>query len=81
MKRDKESLYYAEELKLKRLRNIVDLTAALIWQSNLTLLDAQKLVNGARVRALELFPEKGETFDLIYGARFHRILVDRYRLQ
>jgi len=30
---------------------------------------------------LELFPEKGETFDLIYGARFHRILVDRFRLQ
>jgi hypothetical protein len=80
MKRDQESLY-AEELKLKRLRNIVDLTAALIWQSNLTLLDAQKLVDDARGRALELFPEKGETFDLIYGARFQRILVERYHLQ
>ena len=80
MKIDKESLY-AEELNLQRLKNIVDLTAALIWQSNLTLLDAQKLVDDARVRALELFPEKSETFDLIYGARFHRILVERYRLQ
>ncbi|MCH7571154.1 MAG: hypothetical protein IH919_11410 [Deltaproteobacteria bacterium] len=80
MKIDKESLY-AEELNLQRLKNIVDLTAALILQSNLTLLDAQKLVDDARVRALELFPEKSETFDLIYGARFHRILVERYRLQ
>ncbi len=80
MKIDKESLY-AEELNLQRLKNIVDLTAALILQSNLTLLDAQKLVDDARVRALELFPEKNETFDLIYGARFHRILVERYRLQ
>ena len=80
MKVDKESLY-AEELNLQRLKNIVDLTAALILQSNLTLLDAQKLVDDARVRALELFPEKSETFDLIYGARFHRILVERYRLQ
>ncbi len=80
MKIDKESLY-AEELNLQRLKNIVDLTAALIWQSNLTLPDAEKLVDDARVRALELFPEKSETFDLIYGARFHRILVDRYRLQ
>ncbi|MCZ6906249.1 MAG: hypothetical protein O7G28_03050 [Deltaproteobacteria bacterium] len=80
MKIDKESLY-AEELNLQRLKNIVDLTAALILQSNLTLLDAQKLVDVARVRALELFPEKSETFDLIYGARFHRILVERYRLQ
>ncbi len=81
MKSDKKSLYYAEELKLKRLRNIVDLTAALIWQSNLTLLDAQKLVDDARVRTLELFPEKGETFNLIYGSRFQRILVERYHLQ
>lgn len=80
MKIDKESLY-AEELNLQRLKNIVDLTAALILQSNLTLLDAQKLVDDARVRALELFPEKNETFDLIYGARLHRILVERYRLQ
>lgn len=80
MKWDKESLY-AEELNLQRLRIIVDLTAALILQSNLTLPDAQKLVDNARVRALELFPEKGETFDLIYGARFKRILAERYHLQ
>jgi len=30
---------------------------------------------------LELFPDKGETFDLIYGSRFRRILAERYRLQ
>jgi hypothetical protein len=77
---DKEAIR-AEELRLKRLRNIVDLTAVLIWQADLSLSDAQKLIDDARVKALELFPDKGETFDLIYGSRFHRILVERYNLQ
>ncbi len=80
MSKDKEALR-AEELRLKRLRRIVDLTAALIRQADLSLSDARRLINDARVRALELFPDKGETFDLIYGSRFHRILVEIYNLQ
>jgi len=80
MKQDKEALR-AEEIRLKRLRNIMDFTAALLWQADLTLSEAQKLVANARERALELFPDKGETFDLIYGSRFRRILAERYHLQ
>ncbi len=80
MKQDKETLR-AEEIRLKRLRNIMDFTAALLWQADLTLSEAQKLVASARERALELFPDKGETFDLIYGSRFRRILAERYHLQ
>jgi hypothetical protein len=71
----------AEELRLKRLRYLMDFTAALLWQADLTLAQAQKLVADAREKALELFPDKGETFDLIYGSRFRRILIERYRLQ
>ncbi|MEE8074835.1 MAG: hypothetical protein V3T60_04355 [Candidatus Binatia bacterium] len=77
---DKEAIR-AEELRLRRLRSIVDLTAVLIWQADLSLSDAQKLIDDARVKALGLFPDKGETFDLIYGSRFRRILVERYNLQ
>ncbi|MFQ5917567.1 MAG: hypothetical protein ACE5I0_07140 [Candidatus Binatia bacterium] len=77
---DKEAIR-AEELRLKRLKSIVDLTAVLIWQADLSLSDAQKLIDDARVKALELFPDKGETFDLIYGSRFRRILIERYNLQ
>jgi len=80
MKPTKEALQ-AEEKKLRRLRIIVDLTSALLWQSDLTLNEAQKLVANARERALELFPNKEETFDLIYGSRFRRILTEKYRLQ
>jgi hypothetical protein len=71
----------AEELRLKRLRYLMDFTAALLWQADLTLAQAQKLVADAREKALELFPDKGETFDLIYGSRFRRIVVERYQLQ
>jgi len=80
MKENKDPLL-AEEKRLKRLRRIVDFTATLLWQANLTLSDAQKLVADARERALELFPDKGETFDLIYGSRFRRILAEKYQLQ
>jgi len=80
MKPDKAALK-DEERKLRRLRAIVDLASALIWQSDLTLSEAQKLISDARERALELFPDKGETFDLIYGSRFRRLLAEKYNLQ
>jgi hypothetical protein len=79
MKPDKEAVR-AEEFRLKRLRYLMDFTAALLWQADLTLVQAQKLIADAREKALELFPDKGETFDLIYGSRFRRILAERYHL-
>jgi len=80
MKPDKKALQ-VEEARVKKLRRIMDFTATLLWQADLTLSEAQKLVADARDRALELFPDKGETFDLIYGSRFRRILAERYHLQ
>ena len=80
MKADKEALQ-AEEARVKKLRRIMDFTATLLWQADLTLSEAQKLVADAKDRALELFPDKGEIFDLIYGSRFRRILAERYHLQ
>lgn len=79
MAADKDALL-AEERKLRRLRIMMDMTSALLWQSDLTLGEAHKLVAYARAMALELFPDKGEAFDLIYGSRFRRILTERYRL-
>ncbi len=73
--------FLAEERKLRRLRRAMDLTAALLWQANLTLEEAQDIVNHAKQTALQLFPDKEETFDLIYGSRFRRILTEKYQLQ
>ncbi len=80
MSTDNEALL-AEERKLRRLRRAMDLTAALLWQTDLTLEEAQDVVQHAKQTALKLFPDKEETFDLIYGSRFRRILVEKYQLQ
>jgi hypothetical protein len=77
---DKEALL-AEERKLRRLGRAMDLAAVLLWRVDLTLEEAQDVVNHAKRTALELFPDKEETFDLIYGSRFRRILVEKYHLQ
>jgi hypothetical protein len=78
--KDKEALL-AEEKKLRRLGRAMDIAAALLWQVDLTLEEAQDVVNHAKRTALELFPGKEDTFDLIYGPRFRRILTEKYRLQ
>ena len=80
MATDREALA-AEERQLRRLRRAMDVTAALLWGVNLTLEVAQDIVSHAKNTALQLFPDKEETFDLIYGSRFRRILVEKYRLQ
>ena len=79
MTADKDALL-AEERKLRRLRRAMDVAAALLWQVNLTLEEAQDVVQHAKNTALKLFPDKEATFDLIYGARFRRILTEKYRL-
>jgi hypothetical protein len=71
----------AEERRIRRLRSAMDVAAELLWSVNLTLEEARDVVSHAKNTALQLFPDKEETFDLIYGSRFRRILVAKYRLQ
>jgi hypothetical protein len=80
MSTDQEALL-AEEHNLRRLRRAMDITVALLWKVNLTLAEAQDVVGHAKLIALELFPDKAETFDLIYGTRFRRILTEKYHIQ
>ena len=71
----------AEEKRLRRLGRAMDVAATLLWRVNLTLEEAQDVVSHAKRTALLLFPDKEETFELIYGSRFRRILTEKYRLQ
>ncbi len=80
MTADRQALL-AEEQKLRRLARAMDLAETLLWEVNLTLEEAQDVVNHAKQTALQLFPDKEATFDLIYGARFRRVLSEKYRLQ
>ncbi len=77
---DKAALI-AEEKKIRRLGRAMDVAAALLRQVDLTLEEAQDVVGHAKQTALQLFPDKEETFDLIYAPRFRRILTEKFQLQ
>lgn len=59
----------------------MDIAASLLRQVDLSLEEAQDVVSHAKRTALQLFPDKEETFDIVYGPRFRRILVEKYQLQ
>jgi hypothetical protein len=63
-----------EQARARRLRSIVDLTTAVLMQGRLSLGEAQELVAAARQRALELFPDKEATYELILAPRFQRLI-------
>lgn len=70
-----------ESRRARRLRIVVDLTLNVISQGQLPYAEASDLVAATRRVALQLFPEKGETYDLIYAPKFERLMRELYRLQ
>ena len=77
--REKEEIE-EETRRLRTLRLLVDFALAYLAQTNLPLEEAQAVVEGVKRQALRLFPEKEETFDLIYLPRFRRLLREKYQL-
>jgi hypothetical protein len=67
-----------ENRKLRMLKGAVDTARALILQADLTIDEALDIVNATKRRALTLFPDKGETYDLIYAPRLFRALEERF---
>jgi hypothetical protein len=74
---DESSLALADEARrVRQLRMVVDLTSNVLAQGRLTRAEAEDLVAAARQRALELFPDKAETYDLILAPRFNRLMEE-----
>lgn len=57
---------------------IVDLTAAVLQQEEMSVAEALALARAAKQSVLHLFPDKEATFDLIYKPRFERIIRERF---
>jgi hypothetical protein len=55
---------------------VVDLTSAVLVQGQLSRGEAEELVAATRRRALQLFPEKEATFELILAPRFARLMAE-----
>jgi len=63
-----------ENRRLRQLRMVVDLTCSVLMQGRLPADEARELVAAARRRALELFPDKQATYELILAPRFARLV-------
>jgi hypothetical protein len=75
MKDDAHAQAVAEEARQARqLRMVVDLTSAVLMQGRLSRREAEDLIAATRRRALELFPDKEETYEVILAPRFARLL-------
>jgi len=69
-----------ESRKVRRLQLVVDLVMNVLRQSDIPVEEAAELVAQTRRFALNLFPDKGNTYDLIYQPRFQRILAEKYKM-
>ena len=69
-----------ENRKVRRLQLVVDLVTNVLWQSDIPLEEASELVAQTRRFALNLFPGREQTYQLLYQSRFRRLLAEKYRL-
>jgi len=67
-----------ETKNLRRLQLMVDLTIQILYQTaDLSLSEGLWHIQNAKNFALTLFPNKAETFDLLYKPRLLRVLKER----
>lgn len=67
-----------EEVKIGMLRDIVDRAAEKLREGGLSREEIGFLLESTRRKALALFPDKEEVYDLIYLPRFKRIIEEDY---
>lgn len=68
-----------EDRRIRHLRRMVDFTITLILSTpDMTPEEASGHAASVRELALRLFPGKGEVYDLVYGPRFRRLIVNRF---
>ena len=66
--------------KVRRLQVTVDLALNIIRQTDIRVEEASQLAASVRRKAITLFPDKGETYDLIYAPRFQRLFKEKYKM-
>ncbi len=70
-----------ESRRTRRLRIVVNLALEVISQGQLPYEEAIEITAATRRVALQLFPDKGATYDLIYASKFDRLMREMYRIQ
>jgi hypothetical protein len=70
----------AEERSVRELQIMSDLVVCLLTGGNLALYEALLVLKAAKRCALKRFPDKEETYELVYGSRFRRIMAEKMAL-
>ena len=70
-----------ESRRIRRLQFVIRLALSIIGEGQMPYEEAVDLAAATRNVALTLFPESGETFDLLYRPQFRRLIREVYRLQ
>ena len=63
---------------MQELRHLVDRTAIELRDGFHSYDNSRRLIEQTRQNVVELFPDKGYLFDLIYRPRFYRILDENF---
>lgn len=75
-----EAEIWEEARKVRKLQIVMDMVTSALRQEDMPVEAASELVAATRKFALNLFPDKGHTFDLIYRPRLQRILSEKYKI-
>jgi hypothetical protein len=66
-----------ETRRVRKVRQLVDISTSLIMQSRMSRAEAELLVESVRDRILTLFPDGATTYEVVYAPRFTR-LIDEF---
>ncbi len=69
-----------ESRQIRRLRIAVNLTMQVIAEGGASLSEAPDMAAATRRLALTLFPGKEDVYEILYGAKFRRLIASIYRL-
>lgn len=69
-----------ERRKVRRLQIVVDLVMSVLRQSDIPVEEAAELVAQTRAYALNLFPDKEATYDLLYQSKLQRLMAEKFRM-
>lgn len=67
-----------ETRRIYRLRIACDMATQVIEQRQVTRAEAEELVDMLQNYATELFPDSGDTFQIVYGRRFQRVILEAF---
>jgi hypothetical protein len=71
---DQDAAVQEERRRVQKAQYLVDVATQMIEQGGLARAEAEQLVSRVRSTVLRLFPDGADTWDVLYGRRFARLI-------